>query len=184
MKKINAVLSLIMILLLLLHAGSMSYMYLTMNYIEGLVSFTSGSVIIATFIHSILGMISVFLNADGTRLDMYPKLNRATVIQRISAALILPLVFVHVKTFGLMKEAASSGKMTVVFILMVLEVLLFATVTAHASVSLSRALITLGILKSRELQKKIDRVCWVIGGIVFVTASFAVIRTQLIMFAG
>ena len=39
-------------------------------------------------------------------LGLYPKLNMRTVLQRISAALIFPLLIVHLKTFDLLKSAS------------------------------------------------------------------------------
>ena len=183
-KKLNAVLSLITILLLLAHIGYTSYSYLTMYYNPELRKFFIFPFMIAVMIHAVLGMLSVFLNSDGTALSSYPKLNRHTVLQRVTAALILPLVFLHTQTFNLMKENAEAGNKWVIWLLIIAEVLLFAAALAHAALSLSRALITFGLLKSRDRQIKIDRVCLIISGLILVFASYAVIKGQMTMFMG
>ncbi len=184
MKKLNAFLSLITVFLLLVHAGYSAYAYLTMYYNPSISKTLSCAVMTAVMIHAVISMISVFLNSDGTRLDRYPKLNKATVAQRVSAALILPLVFIHVNTFDLMKSASESGKTIVIYLLMATQIILFATVAAHISVSLSRVLVILGLLKSPSVQKKMDKICIIAGAVLTAFAAFAIIRGELIMFMG
>ena len=54
------------------------------------------------------GMLTVFLQADGTRLDLYPKQNLRTILQRASAALILPLLILHINTYDLLASTAEA----------------------------------------------------------------------------
>ena len=65
---------------------------------------------------------------------------------------------------------------------MAAELLFFATVITHVSVSLTKGLVTLGILESRETQKKLDRIIYVIGAVVYVVAVYAVLKVQIVMF--
>lgn len=181
-KRFNAVLSLITILLLLTHIGYTSFAYLTMYYNPLMTKVFSIPFMVSVCIHGVLGMSQVFMNSDGTALGSYPKLNRATLMQRLSAALIFPLVFVHVNTFGYMQANAESGTIGVIILLMATEILLFAAALCHASISFSRALITLGLLTSRDTQKKIDRIFLIAAMVILAIASFAVVRGQAIMF--
>ena len=137
---------------------------------------------VALSLHAILGMCSVFLMADGTRLSQYPRQNLRTIVQRISAALFFPLLFIHTKTFQLLKSSAENRSWFVFALLIITEILFFADVILHTAVSLSRALITLGWLSSWETQKKLDRTLSILGIILFIIAAVSVIRTQLIMF--
>ena len=135
-------------------------------------------------LHAILGMLTVFLQADGTRLDLYPGYNRRTILQRLSAALILPLLILHLNTFDLMTRAAMNGYVIFIILLMLVEVLFFAAVIAHIVISLPRALITLGALSSRKTQNTFERVLTIVGAVIFIVASVSVIRGQLIIFGG
>jgi hypothetical protein len=132
--------------------------------------------------HAVLGMCSVFLLGEGTRLDMYTIQNRRTVVQRVSAAFILPLLFIHLKTFAFLKDSSESKNWPVFVLVILIQMMFYAVVISHAAVSLSRALITLGILASRENLKIVEKISFLIGGLLFITAAYAVIRGELAMF--
>jgi succinate dehydrogenase/fumarate reductase cytochrome b subunit len=133
-------------------------------------------------LHAICGMMTVFTQGDGTRMDLYPNQNMRTVLQRLSAALIFPFLILHLYTFTLMNNSATSGKIIYVILLIIAEVLFFATVITHVSVSITKAFITLGILSSKELMDKIDKVIYIVNAVVFVIAVVVIVRGQIIMF--
>ena len=113
LKKFNAVLSLLAILTLLIHVGYSTFAYLTFYYNPTLKKLTSLPFIIIVCLHAICAMCAVFLHGDGTRLDVYRKQNAGTIIQRVSAALIFPLLFIHLKTFDYLQSNAESGRWVV-----------------------------------------------------------------------
>ena len=181
-KKINAVLSLLTVLAIIVHIGYNIFAYLTFYYNPMLKGLTAGPFMLLACLHAILGMMIVFLQADGTRLDLYPKQNRSTVIQRVSAALIFPLMILHTKTFSLLQSCAGSGKWVPFVLLIITQPLFYGTVLTHVAVSVTRALVTLGRIDSREKQKKIDCIVYIFCAVLFALAVFAVIRGQLAMF--
>lgn len=181
-KKINSILSLLTILCFLAHSGYSAYSYLTLYYNPSLTKLFSIPLMVLVCIHAVLGMLTVFLLSDGTRLDLYPKENIRTIIQRVSAALILPFLFLHIKLYGLLKTAGEEGQMPLFILLIAAQVLFFATVYIHIAVSLSRALITLGVLTSRKMQKGIDRIVYILCVILFLAVIVCVIKGQIAMF--
>lgn len=182
MKKINAVLGLLSIVLMLLHMGYTIFAYLTFYYNPFLKMVFAIPFIVVVCLHALLGMLTVFTQADGTRMDLYPKQNMRTILQRVSAALIFPLLILHINTFSLMRSDAAKEHPIIIILLIAAELVFFAAVITHVAVSLTKGLITLGLLTSREKQKTIDRVIYVIGAAVYILAVFAVVRTQVIMF--
>ncbi len=182
LKKINAVLSLMTILAILIHIGYTVFAYLTFYYNPGLKQLTSLPFMVLACLHGICGMTAVFVQADGTRLDLYPKQNLGTIIQRVSAALIFPLLLLHLNTFSLLSSCAEGGKWFCFTLLILSQPLFYGTVLAHIAVSLSRALITLGWLSSREKQKMIDRIVYAACAIAFAAAVYSVVKGQLAMF--
>ena len=184
MKKTNAAVSLITILLLFVHTAYNTYCYLAFYYNPVLKIVLSIPLIVCVCIHAVLGMWSVFMNNDAAGADFYHQYNRETCIQRISAALIFPLLILHIKTYGFMTAAAVSSHRILLFLLIVSEVLFNLVVFTHTAVSFSRALITLGWLSSSESKRRIDRLMYIICLLLCIIASAAVIRGQLIMFAG
>ena len=182
LKKINAALGLLAIVLILLHVGYSVISYLTFYYNPVLKLVFAIPFIVAVCLHAVCGMLIVFTAKDGSRADLYPKQNQRTILQRASAALIFPLLILHINTFSLMKVSAEKGYTICIILLMLAEILFFAVVITHVAVSFTNGLITLGILTDRELQKKIDKVVYVIGAILFAIAVFAVIRVQVAMF--
>ena len=182
LKKINAAAGLLSSLALLIHVLYNIYSYLTFYYNPSLKMLTAIPFILFTCIHAVCGMCSVFLLSDGTRLDIYRKQNRQTVIQRISAALIFPLLILHLRTFDLLKTSAGNKQWLLYALLTILQVIFYAVTAAHIAVSFSRALITLGILNDRDKQKKLDRFVHVFCVVLFAAAVFAVVKGQLKMF--
>lgn len=182
LKKINAAVAVLSALALFIHMGYTSFAYLTMYYNPVLKSVTSVPLIICVCLHGILGMCAVFLLGDGTRLDIYKKQNKRTIIQRVSAALIFPLLIVHLKTFDMLKTTSSEGKWLVFAICILMQVCFFTIVTLHTMVSLSKAFITLGWLSDREKQKKLDRIIYIVWTIILLISLYAIVSGELKMF--
>ena len=87
LKKINAALGLLSIVAMLLHIGYTVFAYLAFYYNPTLKLLTAIPFMVLACLHAVCGMLAVFIQADGTRLDLYPKQNLRTILQRASAAL-------------------------------------------------------------------------------------------------
>ena len=186
LKKINASLGLLSILLGLIHLCYSVVSYLFFFYNPLLKNLTAYPFMVTVCLHAVLGMMSVFLLKDGTRLNMYPAQNRGTIIQRVSAALMIPLLILHINTFNLINKSAAAGNIIAFILLVIAQVGFFGVVLSHISVSFTRGLLTLGMITSVETRDRIDRVVYVVNGILFVIASFVVTKgdISLYMMAG
>lgn len=182
LKKCNAGLSLLTFIAMFLHMGYSAYAYLTFYYNPVLTKAFSIPLMALTCLHGAVGMCAVFLQSDGTRADLYPKRNVRTIIQRITAALIFPLLFLHVNTFNLLKSTSSEGQYLLFALLIAAQILFYVVIVAHAAVSFSKALITLGILRSAKAQKAVDVVIDCLCVALFAVTAFAVVKGQLAMF--
>ena len=182
LKKCNAVLGLLTILALLVHMGYNVFCFLTLYYNPTAKTLTAVPIIVFACLHAITGMCSVFLLGDGTRVDPYHKQNRRTVIQRVTAALIFPLLIVHLNTFGILKSSAESGSWIVFGLVLLVQIAFYAVVVLHTATSFSRALITLGLLSSRDTQARIDRIVYVVCACLFLVTTVSVTIGQLSMF--
>ena len=182
LKKINAALGLLSIAAILLHLGYTIYAFLAFYYNPALKLWTAIPFIVLACLHAICAMAALFLQTDGMSLPLYSKQNRGTVLQRLSAALILPLLILHLNTFDLLRAGAAAGKWLCFALLMLSQPLFYADVLAHASLSLSRCLISLGWLSSREGRKRLDRIAVAAGAVLFAITVFAVVKGQLAMF--
>ncbi len=182
LKKANAILALLSTLLLLVHLGYSCFEYLTFYYNPGLTKLLAIPFMVVVCLHAVCGMAIVFFLKDGTRMDLYPRENMRTILQRISAALIFPLLILHINTFSLLQKSAAAGHTAFVLLLMLSGPLFFATVLTHTATSVSRALITLGALRSEKTLRVVDLVVYVICAAAFAAVSFAVVRGQIIMF--
>ena len=182
LKKINAALGLLSIAAMLVHFGYTVFSYLMFYYNPVLKVLTAVPFMVLVCLHAICGMTSVFLKADGTRLDLYPKQNMRTILQRVTAALQLPLLILHINTFEMLKASAENGQWLWFGLLFIAQPLYYGTVLTHIALSFSKALVTLGWLTSPEKQKKIDRAAYIIGAVVFVISTVVVLWTELAMF--
>ena len=182
LKKINAAVSLLTTFFILVHIGYNVFCFLTFYYNPTLKTVTSVPVIFLVCIHGILGMMSVFLMGDGTKLNTYPKQNIRTVIQRVSAALIFPLLILHINTFNILKNSSSEEMWPEFILVLICQVVFYGVIITHAAVSVTRALITLGLLSSPAKQKILDRIIYIAAGLIFIIAAFSIIKGQISMF--
>ena len=182
LKKCNAVLALASVFFGLVHIGYSAFAYLTFYYNPTLKMLTAIPFLAAVCLHAVLGMLLVFLQGDGTRLSLYPKLNKGTVVQRVTAALIFPLLIVHLNTFSLLQESAAAGNWFGFALVLIAQVLFYIMVDAHIVTSFTKALITLGALSSEKKRKTADRIVWIVGAALFLFALFAILKTELAMF--
>lgn len=182
LKKLNAVIGLLSVMTILIHIGYVCYSYLTFYYDPVFKQITAVPFIIIACVHAVLGMCSVFLMNDGTRLDLYPKQNIKTLIQRVTAALLLPLVILHVRTFDSLKTSAENDRWLVFGLIIFVQLVFYADALAHTAVSFSKGLITLGVLKSDKSRRRLDAVMCVLLAAVFVFAAFSVTKGELAMF--
>ena len=182
LKKINAILSLLSVAALLLHVGYNSYSYLTLYYNVSLSRWTAVPFMVFVCLHAVLGMIIVFTQSDGTRMDIYKKHNKSTLIQRISAALIFPLLIIHMQTFDLLMEFSLTGNWFMFGLMLFLQAVFYAVVFLHVATSFTKAFITLGLLSDMNKKKKIDRVVYILCAVICVFAIIAVVKGQFGMF--
>lgn len=182
LKKINAGLGLLSILFMILHIGFTTYSYLTMYYNPKLKNILSYPFMILVIIHVILGIVIFIRQRDGKSHNIYPKNNFRTILQRLTAILIIPLLILHINIFSIMKSSANNGSSFIIYLMIIAELLFFGSVITHVVVSFSNAFITLGLITSKKVQKIIDIIMYVLGAIAFVITVYAVITLQVNMF--
>lgn len=162
MKKINACITWVLTLLFYGHLLVMSYSMATGWYNYIICKTLARATGIAISIHAILSIIVVLFLHDGTKVGYYAKKNTKTMIQRITAIMILIFVHLHVKAFGFIVEEAALSVAEKVFIL-VTEYVFFGANFMHLTVSFSKSLITMGLLRSDAKEKLINKIMLVIN---------------------
>ena len=170
-KKINAMLALFSIAALIIHAGYQTVSYAILYY-NPVVSKVLGYIIMIPFVcHIFLSVISILFLHDSKTIA-YWRFNLAIIVQRICAVLIMCLFPVHRHIFELL-QAHPDGS---VFVLIkAAEVLFYVVLFTHISVSFSRALVTLGILKNIDSKKRLDRIVWIVCAVLFIVINWFVV---------
>ena len=177
-KKTNAVLGLITIFLMTAHAVYQMFAYITFYY-NPLVSKLTGFILLGVVVlHVILSMLIVFTKTDSVTVT-YKRRNIRTVIQRVSAMMMVILLPVHVFEFELLKRNAGSA---VKYLIELTLILFYDALMLHISMSFSNALITLGLLEDMKKKKIIDTVVLIISIAIFTAASVITLSVQLKMF--
>ena len=180
-KKINAILSLAIIALLIVHISYEIYAYLTYYYNPVLTKVIAYAVLVSGCLHILLSCYGVFVLHDKGNGLKYPALNVRTVIQRISAAVMAVLLVLHLNTFTALKNTSQTNRV-LFFAVLGLQLLFYAAALLHTGVSVSNAFITLGLIGSSKGRKKLDVAVWILCVILFAAAAFVVTNTQIAMF--
>lgn len=180
MKKANAGIGLLIILLMLGHVIYNVVSYLTYYYNPVITKVGGYALVAAIVAHAGLSMAIVFGRHDSKTVT-YKALNIRTLLQRIFAALMCVLIPVHIFTFKLLDATVG----TVFFnLILFVAVIFYWSVFSHVALSFSNALVSLGWLTDIKKKKVIDIIVWILCFVMFIAASVIVTMTQRNYFYG
>lgn len=166
-KKWNARLSILTLALLLTHEAYQLYAYLTFYYNPTLSAVSGYTVAGAFVIHGALSLICITALHDAKGVA-YKRLNLKTVIQRVSAVMIVLLLPLHIFSFSTLQSSAGG----VGYVLTeAAQILFYGALSCHVALSFSNALITLGRLQDIKKKRVIDIIMIVFCAMLFLTAS-------------
>jgi uncharacterized Tic20 family protein len=165
LRKINAALSLLTTVLLLNHAVFLAIWMITNGGIEKSSTPVPWVLMWIVALHAIISIVLAVLghrNAEKRKCNSYPKLNRGTMIQRVSGILMLAFIPLHV-----LSAVGVTSPPKLVHI--IFPPLFFAIVLSHVAVSTSKALITLGIGNAKAV-KIVDVIIKALCAVTLITA--------------
>lgn len=165
LRKINAIISLLTTLFLLIHAITVSAWMLSRGNVRLFVPLAPWILAALMAVHAFIGIyfaVSANMSGDGRKTKSYPRLNRVAFFQRISGILLILFSALHIAgAVGFLKPPH--------IINAVFPPLFFAIALAHAAVSTDKAFITLGIGNARFI-KAVGVIARVICAATFVVA--------------
>ena len=173
LKKANACISLLLVVVFLAHSVYELIACLTMSFDPTVVKVFGITVAAFVSVHVVLSVISIFKYQDSKKID-YPKLNKRTWLQRFSAVMIVVLLPLHMRTAG---WVMAEGVTALSIALEILQVIFFALVYLHIAVSFSRALLTLGWITEERTKRRIDLVTGILCGVLFLIQSVVIFVT-------
>ena len=174
-KKWNAVCSWMLTLFLLGHMLTMSIPMLTGGQEYSDCQILAGGIVATVLITVVLCIVSYYPRRGVLNFHRYRKANWRLITQRISGIVILILLYPHMRVLHLIISGASfSGGAK--FLVLVTEILFAGAAFLHLSVSFSRSMLTLGLLKNDRMEKLVDYVTWIICGLLMVLTVAARIR--------
>lgn len=168
-KKWNAVCSWMLTLFLLGHMLTMSIPVLTGGQDYSDCQILAGGIVATVLIHVVLCIVSYYPRRGVLNFHRYRKENWRLITQRISGIVILILLYPHMRVLHLIISGAK-------FLVLVTEILFAGAAFLHLSVSFSRSMLTLGLLKNDRMEKLVDYVTWIICGLLMVLTVAARIR--------
>jgi len=178
LKKANAALGLLSILILLIHAGYQVVAYIMFLYDPMVTKVLAWAAVAVISMHAVLGMSIMAFAHDGGSVAAYPGMNRRTILQRASAIGIMVMLVLHIKAYDILRSG-TPGLIAAELI----QLLFFSCIFIHIGTSFSNAFVTLGILGDMDKKKKIDRAIWVICAVLWAVTVFVVGKTYIALAA-
>lgn len=176
MKKLNAFLSVFLSIVLVLHVLYTLVSYLIFYY-NPMLSMIFGNLVLWVMVaHMLCSIVNVLWLHDSKSIS-YLALNRQTLIQRISAVVMVLTLLPHINSFKLFKLAGAGG----FWLIEGIQLLFFAAVFSHISVSFSRAFISLGLLGDNRIRRRLDKAVTIVCAILFLAAAVITTRVNLIL---
>lgn len=149
LRKINAVFSLICTILLLDHAIFLAVWMLSQGSIPNTASAVPRILTVFFLVHAIISIVLMVLahkDNKGHKGREYPRLNAATIVQRISGVLMIIFTALHIL-------GATGVTQTPQMMHAIVSPLFFFLVLVHVAISTSKALITLGIGNAKFVKR-------------------------------
>ena len=148
LRKFNAVLSLLATVLLLDHAIFTSVWMLSRGSVEQSAPLVPWILVGVMALHAFISIdlsLSAHMEGGKCKCKHYPKMNRATIVQRISGALLMIFAALHV--------AGTTGALQPPHLVhTILPPLFFAVALSHTAISVDKAFITLGIGNAKAVK--------------------------------
>lgn len=174
LKKINAILGLTIIAALVCHVGTMTYSLITYWYDLTLCKFFAHAAVTLMILHILTSLCIFFFFHDGSSAH-YLSMNKRTIIQRITAILMIILVHFHIFAYSHMATGETLSQGQAIFRCFT-ECIFIISAFVHTSVSFSKALTTLGVINSSNAAKIIDKVVYTVCTVAALAALYAVLR--------
>ena len=178
LKKNNAILSLFTCLMLLIHVVYQAVAHLMLFYYPIVSKILGYAVLIPAVIHGVMSAISVLFLHDSRKI-MYKKANARTYIQRICAVIIVVLLPAHLYSYAIHGITAGTA---LFYAATSLQIIFYGAIITHVAVSVSKALITLGVIGNMDKMHMIDRSLFVICAVLFVAVSIIVTGAKMTLF--
>jgi len=181
-KRMNAVLAICTVLTSLSHSFLLCLsVFFQVNVIPLAKPFGTAAKI-CLGLHFVLSLVIFFIVNDGSNFIRYTKENKELLMQRISAIALCILVVIHMDLQSTVLGIATASMGTVIYVIAIEFFQAFA-LDMHINASLSKALITLGILKTDKQKMVFDVISRPIV-LIIVMASFAAFVTMIINLRG
>lgn len=170
LKKVNAVLSIMLSVCVFFHAGIVCYMILSGVYLAKLSPMAGRTTATVMILHA---ACSIGIMARGKYPGIkYVKSNIKTMLQRLlgtlSVLLLAPHILMLKSLFGPAPAAAGLN--------MVVQTLFFLLIFGHLAISFSKALITLGLLKTDKGERTVNTAMYAACFLFFAFTVFCVVR--------
>ena len=177
-KKNNAILSLFTCLMLLIHVVYQAVTHLLFFYYPMVSKILGYAVLIPAVLHGVMSVISVLFLHDSRKI-MYKKANVRTYIQRICAVIIVVLLPAHLYSYAIHDITAGSA---LFYVVASIQIIFYGAIITHVAVSVSKALITLGMIANMDKMHMIDRTLFALCAVLFVAVSIIVTGAKMTLF--
>ena len=173
LRKINAGLSLVTTVLFLNHAISLSIWMLYRCSIKKSAANMPIALMVVTTLHAVLSILLVILGRKGAekrKCKSYPKMNSSNIMQRVTGIGMLLLLGLHI--------AGAANHFQPKILHTIMHPLFFGVCSMHIAVSVSKAMITLGIGNAKTVKivdiimKILCAVTWIASVIGFYRCLF------------
>ena len=148
LRKLNAVLSLIATILVLVHAVSLAIWMITKGAVKKMETILPRVLMGVMILHALISILLGVLghkNAEKRKCNEYQQLNLVTMFQRIGGTIMIVFTAFHILgAVGVMQPSK--------LLHIVLSPLFFTIVLAHVAISTSKAFITLGIGSAKSIK--------------------------------
>jgi len=171
-KKIFTILSMFTMDALILHLISLSIGMLINNLNYFLLSITSRIVSVFFLVHMIMGIVKL-LRIENKSIS-YLKYNYKTLIQRISAFLMIIFLILHIILAKPLENINSLeiGQRILVFFI---EEIFFIVVLTHIYISVPKAMLSLGNIENEDSVKKQEKIELIKEGVLLAFSSISLI---------
>lgn len=177
MRKINASLILLTILILIVHGAMSGLCMLGVIHCKGIIYILGSIVSLILILHIVISLI--LMVKTGTKkppIKFYGNLNKATIFQNMTGILIIIIVPIHVFLGEMQQFSIKPPLNTLTIVHGISEIVFITLICIHLYVGIPRLLVTYGCLNSTKVYTKCEKIVSIVLGLAWLFLTIGIIK--------
>lgn len=177
MRKINASLVLLTILILVVHGAMSGLCMLGIIHCKGIIYILGSIVSLILIMHIVISLILIVKTGmKKPPIKFYGNLNKSAIFQNMTGILIIIIVPIHVLLGEMQQFSIKPPLNTITIVHGISEIIFVTLICMHLYIGIPRLLVTYGCLNSSEAYTKCEKLVSIVLGLAWLFLAAGIVK--------